>query len=96
MFWVGLSLKMGMSVSRCQKEFNSADFAELIAYNNLNPFMIDRSEYMLATLCALTANINSKAKQYTRDDFLLQQAKKVPQSSQMMEKQMEALYGPNK
>jgi hypothetical protein len=81
-----------MSVKQCQREIDSAEFAEWVAFNNKSPFIIDRSEYMLATLCALTANINSKAKQYTRDDFLLQQSKKT-QSSKMMEKQMEAIYG---
>ena len=84
---------MGMSVSRCQKEVNSADFSELIAYNNISPFLIDRSEYMLATLCALTANVNSKVKKYTRDDFLLEQVKKPSQSPLIMEKQMAAIYG---
>ena len=85
---------MGMSVSRCQEEVSSSDFAELIALNNKEPFLIDRSEYMLATLCAITANIHSKNRRFTYKDFLLKNETKV-QSPMQIQKTLEALYGGN-
>ena len=85
---------MRMSVSRCQQEVNSADFSELIAYNNISPFMIDRAEYMIANLCALTANIHAKKKTFKADDFLLQ-TKSKKQTPEQMEKTLGALYGFN-
>lgn len=94
MFWVGLSIKLGMSVSRCQQEINSTDFAELIAYNNIRPFLIDRSEYSIAVLSSLIANIHSKERKFTYEDFLLQSETKI-QDSKSIEKTLEALYGGN-
>ncbi len=76
MFWVGLSIKMGMSVSRCQQEINSQEFSELIAYNNIKPFLIDRAEYSIAVLSSLMANIHSKNKEFSPEDFLLDQEPK--------------------
>jgi len=57
--------------------------------------MIDRSEYMIANLCALTANINSPKKSYKPEDFMIRGNQKK-QSSASMEKTMEAIYGSNK
>lgn len=66
----------------------------MVAYNNIEPFMIDRVEYMLANLMALTANIHAKKKTFKADDFLLQ-SKPKKQTPKEMEKTLEALYGSN-
>jgi len=82
-----------MSVKRCQKEVDSREFAEWIAYNNSEHFTIDRTEYMLAILCSLTANLHGKKTTY--DDFLLTQNTRKKQSPLVMEKTLEVLYGRN-
>lgn len=86
----------GKSVKQWQQEVDSSEFAEWIAYNNRNPFMIDRVEYSIAILTALIANIHSKNKTFTFEDFLLKQREPKQQSALVMEKTLEALYGGNK
>lgn len=82
-----------MSVKQCQREIDSAEFSEWVAFNNVDNFMIDRAEYSVAILSAITASINSK-KSYTYEDFLLTPEKKVADPREW-EKQMSKIYGRN-
>ena len=88
-----MALRLGKSVKQCQVEIDSAEYSEWIAFNSIYPFIIDRSEYAIATLCALTKNMNSK-KQYAPEDFLINH-EKPRQTPEQIAKTLEQLYGCN-
>ena len=93
--WLRLATKWGKPVSQCQGELTSAEFAELIAFNNIEPFLINRSEYAIAVLGSFIADIVYKNNKLTPEDFLIQKKKKVD-NPLMIQKHFEALYGGNK
>lgn len=49
-----------MSVRRCQQEVDSAEFAEWIAYYDLEPFGYDRHDVGHAIVASTIANVFSK------------------------------------
>ena len=83
-------------MKQCQREIDSAEFAEWIAYNKINPFMLDRSEYAIAILSAMTANIHSKNNKYTYKDFLLFNEKQKETPTAIFESIKAAYNGSNK
>ena len=90
-----MALRLGKSVKECQRDIDSAEFSEWIAFNNIYPFIIDRSEYSTAILTSLTANINSKNKTFSPDDFLLNQSKKEQSPEEMYNSIKAAFNGGN-
>lgn len=90
-----MALRLGKSVKQCQEEIDSREFAEWVAYNNRTSFMVDRVEYSIAILSSLIANIHSKDRRFTYEDFLLRQRKPQQQTALVMQKTLEALYGSN-
>ncbi len=61
-----------MSVREAQLKIDSAEFTEWCAYSNINPFYINKTEYMLAVVSAILVNVNRKknAKAMKPEDFL--------------------------
>ena len=49
-----------MSVSRCQAEVDSREFAEWVAFNSADPFSVNRTEKMLSIVAAVIANQGRK------------------------------------
>lgn len=47
-----------MSVKEAQTRIDSAEFSEWMAYASIDPFLIDRSENMLAIIASILANIH--------------------------------------
>ena len=88
---------MGMSVRDAQARVDSAEFAEWIAFNNLEAFTVDRSEYMLAVVACILANTNRKpnSRAFEPKDFLPEFKRKEPQTSQSVEQTLRALLNGN-
>ena len=82
-----------MSVKRCQREIDSAEFSEWVAFNQSEQFTVNRVEYMLAQLSAITINIHSKNQKFKAEDFMLSDKSKKSQSPEQMEKTLAAIYG---
>jgi hypothetical protein len=61
-----------MSVSQAQADISSAEFAEWVAYHNIDLFTINREENMLAIIASILANVNrgKGVKAYKAEDFL--------------------------
>ena len=72
-----------MSVREAQLKIDSAEFAEWCAYSNIKPFYIDTTEYMLAVVASILANVHRKknAKSLKPDDFLPKYSGKKPQDT---------------
>lgn len=62
---------MGISIDECQARINSRQFGELIAYNNIDNFTLDRAEYSLAIIASMLANALNKNQKFKASDFLL-------------------------
>lgn len=62
-----------MSVKRAQREVDSREFAEWMAYADVEPFGPEREDYRAGVIAALTANVNRDPKQrqqpYDVEDF---------------------------
>lgn len=63
-----------MSVRQAQKDIDSAEFAEWVAYHNLEPFSANRTDYILAVIASILANVHrgKGAKVYKPEDFIPQ------------------------
>ncbi len=84
-----------MSVNQAQDCIDSAEYSEWIAFNNIDPFTIDRSEQMLAVVCSILANTHRKRnKPYGPDDFLPKYRQK-PVNSQDIESKLKVLFNGN-
>lgn len=67
------------SVKECQRWISSHEFAEWMAYFNMEPFGDDLLDQSIASLQALMANIHSdpkKGRKFKPDDFVL---RKMPE-----------------
>lgn len=90
-----------MSVREAQEKIDSAEFSEWIAYAGVEPFLIHRTENMLAIVASVIANVNrgKKTKPFTPEDFLPQYAapKKTPDTPQEIEDKLKRFfnYGDN-
>ena len=64
-----------MSVRRAQREVDSAEFSEWMAYARLEPFGQDRQDANAAAIQATLANVHrdpkSRPQPFTPDEFLL-------------------------
>lgn len=62
-----------MSVKRCQREVDSAEFAEWMAYSMHEPFGPEREDQRAGVVAALIANVNRDSKRrsepYDVEDF---------------------------
>lgn len=62
-----------MSVSRCMREIDSAEFAEWMAFSMYEPFGPEREDQRAGMVAALIANVNrdssKKSDPYTVEDF---------------------------
>ena len=61
-------------MKEAQQSINSREYSEWLAWHSIEPFTIDRTEHMLAQLCAITMNVNRtthKDKIYDASDFLM-------------------------
>lgn len=87
-----------MSVSQAQSCVSSAEFSEWIAFHNLEPFTVDRTENMLSIIAAILANTHRKkgSRPYEPEDFLPHYGKKEVQTGDQMEIKLRAiLHGHN-
>jgi len=86
-----------MSVSRAQSEIDSAEFAEWIAYHSIDPFTIDKSEYLLAVIASILANVHRKkgSRTYKPGDFIPKYGKKQVDSAQNIETKLRAIFNGN-
>lgn len=91
---MALSIHYRMHIDDFQQRFNSRDFAELIAFNNIHPFLIDRAELATATLSALVANALSKNGNFKPSDFMVQ-SKERKTDWQSTELEFSRIYGRN-
>lgn len=84
---------MGMSVSELLSRFSSAELAEWMAYDRIEPFGQRQSDYMMASNMAITANIHSRkgAKPYSASDFLPKIKK--PMSEQELVENIKLAFG---
>jgi len=69
--WYKLALALGMSVAQAQREISAREFAGWIAYDQLDPYGLDRVELIGAQICATLANLHSK-RRYKPADFMPQ------------------------
>ena len=61
-----------MSVRRAQQEIDAREFAEWIAFGNLEPFGEERADWRIAQLCTLVANMfRGKGRMARMRDFML-------------------------
>ncbi len=97
MFWHQLAAHLGMSVKRAQSEIDSAQFSHWIAYHRIEPFTVDRSEYMLAVVCSILVNVHrKKGTTPTKPaDFLPKFGKPRKQSAKDIETTLRALLNGN-
>ena len=60
-----------MSVARAQQEISSSEFNYWVAYHRINPLGPERTEFMIAQLCAMFAQAHAaKGKKYSPFDFM--------------------------
>ena len=65
---------MGKSVREAQASIDSREYAEWLAWHSIEPFTIDRTEAMLAQVCAVLMNVNRTKpsdKIFDIEDFLM-------------------------
>ncbi len=87
-----------MSVSQAQLCINSVEFSEWMAYNNIEPITIDRSERMLSILCAIVGNAlkGEKVKPLKPEDFMINAAPRhKPKPAEIETKLKGLFYGNN-
>ena len=82
-----------MSVRRAQQEIDSAEFAEWMAFNSIEPFGEERADVRSAMICCLLANINrgKGKKAYKISDFMLDFGRK--KTDQQDWREMKAIFG---
>ena len=86
-----------MSVSEAQSRIDSAEFAEWIAYNNTDPFTVNRIENMLGVVAAILVNTNMKrgGRMYDAKDFIPKYSKQKKQNGRDLETKMRAIFNGN-
>ena len=86
-----------MSVRRAQSEIDSSEFAEWIAYHSIDPFTIDKSEYLLGVVAAILANVHRKkgARAFKPDDFMPKYGRKQIDSAENIEIKLRAIFNGN-
>ncbi len=79
------------------QEIDSAEFAEWLAYHEIEPFTVDRSEYILCTIAAILANVHrgKGTAVYKPEDFMPQYGKKKRDSSEDIETKLRAIFNGN-
>ena len=82
-----------MSVKRAQKEIDSAEFTEWMAFHNVNPFTFKTTEQVLATIATILANVHRKSgrRPFKPDDFLPHTTRKIDDPKDM-EKKLRAMF----
>ena len=74
-----------MSVARAQREIDAREFAEWMAYDNIEPFGEQRADWRIAQLCCLVANsLGGKGPPATLKEFMMDTSRKVRQSAGQM------------
>ncbi len=82
-----------MSVSQAQACINSTEFSEWVAFNNIEPFTVNKVEQMLAVVCSILANTHRKRnKPYGPEDFLPKRRNPNPDN---IETKLKALFHGN-
>ena len=83
-----------MSVARLQREVDSREFAEWIAFNSTDPFSVNRTEGMLSILCALVANQHLKKgmKPFHPEDFIPKYSTPKRESSEDLYTKFRAVF----
>lgn len=81
-----------MSVKQAQREIDSAEFAEWLAYHGLEPFGEERDDLRAGIVASTIANVNrgKRAKAYKPEDFM---PKFDSHSKQQTPDQMKAVLG---
>lgn len=85
-----------MSVARAQAEIDSAEFAEWVAFNSLERFTVDHSEYLLAVIASMFANVHRRQSQsaFKPEDFMPRRGRRKD-SGQSLEIKLRALLNGN-
>ncbi len=83
-------------MAETQECINSREYAEWLAWHSIDPFTIDRTEIMLAQVCAVIMNVN-RAKPTSRiykiSDFLLfDKEEKHQDTAQEIEIKLRAMF----
>jgi hypothetical protein len=99
MFWIDLSYRYGRPVKELQQQITSADFAELLAAERLNPRGEYRADLRAAIATAVLAEVNRDPKKrqrpFTHEDFMPQFGPREveEQSEEQMKAFLKALAG---
>ncbi len=83
-----------MPVARAQEEISSAEFAEWIAMNTIEPFTVNRTESMLSIIACILANVHRKkgAPEYRPEDFIPSYGPKRRQSADEIMAKLKTLF----
>lgn len=87
-----------MSVARCMREVDSAEFSEWIAYYHLEPFGDERADLRAAIIAHTNASVmrGKKSKPYKLKDFmastLIRQRGRVQQTPEQMMRVLEMRF----
>lgn len=84
-----------MSVKEAQLKIDSAEFAEWCAFSNIKPFYIDTTEYMLAVVASILANVHrdKKSRPFSPEDFMPSyDSKKEYDSPEEMELKLRGMF----
>ena len=86
-----------MSVKQAQQDIDSAEFAEWIAFNNIELFTVNRVENMVAIVATILANVNRKkgAAPHSPEDFIPQYEVKKKQTGKTLETKLRAILHGN-
>lgn len=93
MFYFRLAAHLGCTVGELLARCNSRELSEWMAYYSIEPFGQGMNSYMIASLMALTANMQTgkKGKKFDPDDFLPKRREK--QNWQDMKALMQEAFG---
>lgn len=92
-----LAAHLGMSVKRAQAEIDSVEFSHWIAYHSIDPFTVDRSEYMLAMIASILCNVHRRkgSKVHKPHDFIINYGKRRRDSAEEIEIKLRSLFNGN-
>lgn len=90
MFWLELSFRYGRTVQELQQQIDSEHFAELLAYEDLNPHAPWRLDFYLAQLTAAVYNSQpGRKKAVSVKDFMLDFDKAHETPQERMDKMLQ-------
>ena len=83
-----------MSVKRAQREIDSAEFTEWMAYHNIEPFSLKVTDHVLASIATILANVHKRpgGKPFKPEDFLPQTQKRKIEDPKDMEIKLRAMF----